>query len=272
MRKIKDVVCRLSQNKDFGRKFQVEDDFWDKLQEIESILKVPYTATIDSQAIGYGLADFYISWLCIRKGLSRSIEHSNHTNLAEKLMHRLSEREPSLFQTPLLLCAVYLDPRIHFKLSTIQKRDAALALIKIHERISALAFNDRNIINDTLDEIQAEYQFGDGEQRDINTTALLESFAKFETETPYDIRAPVTQFWERNEHKYSLLEPLARTIHSVSANQSCTERSFSSFTYIRSKHRMSMDPKNLSNLLMIRLNKDIFAEYRKNYVNQILNS
>lgn len=122
MRKIRRVVHALSQNKEFGKKFQVDDDFWDKLQEIESILKVPYAATVDSQAIGYGLADFYISWLRIQKGLTRLNDPSNHTNLAEKLLNRLNERAPSLFRTPLMQCAVYLDPRINFKLTKDQKR------------------------------------------------------------------------------------------------------------------------------------------------------
>lgn len=271
MWKIKHIVHALSQNKEFGRKFQVELDFWEKLDEIENVLKVPYTATVDSQAIGYGLADFYISWLRIQKGLARLIDQSKYTNIAEKLTNRLREREPSLFDTPLMLCAVYLDPRINFKLGTGQKRNAALKLIQIHERISALNnSNATNVMNDTLDEIQAEYRFGEGEQRDSNITALLDSVAKFETERPYDIRATVTDFWGKNGHKYPVLEPLVQIIHAVAANQCGTERSFSSFTYIRSKHRMCMDVKNLSNLLMIRLNKDIFQNYRTNYVKQIL--
>lgn len=263
----------MSQNKEFGRKFQVELDFWEKLDEIENVLKVPYTATVDSQAVGYGLADFYISWLRIQKGLARLIDQNKYTNIAEKLAKKLREREPSLFETPLMLCAVYLDPRISFKLNASQKRNAALQLVKIHDRINALTNNNaQNFMNDTLDEIQAEYRFGEGEHRDSNVTALLDSFAQFETERPFDIRASVTDFWETNGHKYPLLEPLAQIIHAVAANQCCTERSFSSFTYIRSKYRMCMDVKNLSNLLMIRLNKDIFYNFRTNYVNQILSN
>lgn len=241
------------------------------MNELIDVLKIPYAATIESQKEGYGLSDFYISWLRMQKGLGR-VENSHFFDLASKLLTRLDQRAPSLFKTPLMLCAIYLDPRINFKLSHAQKRDAALQLITIQERILALnAKNVQQTINDTLDEIQAEYCLQDGEQVDGNTSAFLESLAKFETEK-VPIKHPVTQFWEINRHKYPLIYPLAEVLHSVPANQCCTERSFSSFSFLRSAHRRSMDPKNVSNLLTIRLNKDIFNDYRKQYVQNILNS
>lgn len=259
----------LEKNKEIGWKFFVTADFWDKLAEIEEVLKIPYIATVDSQKVGYGLADFYISWLRIEKGLQRI--DSKYTNLAEKIMNRLIERAPYLFETPLMLCAVYLDPRINFKLTREQKRDAAMALVKIHERMQKLdAADEKCTVNDTLDEIQADRN-PNAEQRDSDTTALLDSLTNFEAEKS-GIRDQVTQFWRENGNKYPMIEKLARVIHSVGANQCCTERSFSSFTFIRSKHRKSMDAKNLSNLLMIRLNKDMFYQFRQNYVQQIMNS
>lgn len=123
-----------------------------------------------------------------------------------------------------------------------------------------------------MDEIQAEYSAENGEQRDQNATAFLSSLTNFESERSYDIRVPVKQFWEENEQKYTIIHPLAQVIHSVGANQCITERSFSGFSYIRSARRMSMDPKNLSNLLMVRLNKDIFYEFRKQEIDDIMKS
>lgn len=132
--KIRHVVESLSMNEDFGSKFKVSLGFWNKIAELINVLEIPYKATIESQKVGFSLSDFYISWLRIRKGLERLDSPDTYFNLATNLMKRLDARAPSLFQTPLMLCSIYLDPRINFKLSNAQKRDAAIALIKIYER------------------------------------------------------------------------------------------------------------------------------------------
>lgn len=174
--KIRHVVESLSMNAEFGAKFKVSDGFWTKISELIEVLEIPYRATIESQKVGYSLSDFYISWLRIQKGLGRFENTEQHFNLASNLITRLDERAPSLFKTPLMLCAIYLDPRINFKLSSAQKRDAAMALIKIYERTTELNSSmNRSVINDTLDEIQAESSGQDAEQRDSNTSALLTS-------------------------------------------------------------------------------------------------
>lgn len=137
----------------------VDDEFWDHLKEIESVLRSPYNATIEMQRIGYGLSDFYISWIRITMNLRRIENAGPKFDLAAKLREKMDRRAPSLFKTPLMMCAVYLDPRISFKLTDEQKSTSAMDLIKIHERITqAEHSNEENRANDTLDEIQAEYR------------------------------------------------------------------------------------------------------------------
>lgn len=270
MVKIKDIVEILSKNEEFGHKFTVSEGFWEKATEIVEVLQIPYASTIESQRVGYGLSDFYISWLRMKKGLERC-EQTATLNLASMLLKCLEARAPSLFDTPLMLCSIYLDPRISFKLSVAQKRDAALALAKFYDRFEKLNATEKNgSINDTLDEIQAEFRLGSNQQ-DSNTTAFFNSLAQFETEKPSDIRAPVMSFWQTHGHKYPLIKPVAEVLLSVPANQCCTERAFSSFTYLRSAHRQSMNPKNLSNILMVRLNKNLFYDFRKENIERLKN-
>lgn len=184
-------------NKEFGAKFKVSDDFWNKISELIKVLEIPYRITIESQNVVYSLSDFYISWIRLQKGLKRLDTEDKHFNLASNLIKRLNERAPSLFKTPLMLCAIYLDPRINFKLCITQKRGAAMDLIKIHERFTELASeNNQNVINDTLDEIQAEYCNQAGVQRDRETSALLTSLTNFEAEK-CDIRDSVKSFWKK---------------------------------------------------------------------------
>lgn len=223
------------------------------------------------QRVGYGLGDLYIGWLRVKKNLQRFVNDKQQFDLAKLLIEKMDQRAPSLFESPLFLSSVYLDPRINFKLSDEQKVTAAMALLKIHERVedSQLNADRENRVNDTLDEIQDEYQTQHNEDQSCRTRVLKE-MSIYETERPYDIKATVMQFWEVNSEKYQLLRPLANLLHAVPSNQCRTEASFSSFSYIRNRYRMSMLPKNVSNILMIRLNNDIYQELKKERIEKIL--
>lgn len=269
---MKDVINQLTACDGFGYKFEVDGIFWTEIEEIVNVLQPAYNLTIEMQRAGFGLSDLYIGWLRVQKNLQRTIRAEVKFDLAENLIKKMEGRASSLFKSPLLLCAVYLDPRINFKLNDEQKASAAMDLIKIHERLMNAIFRNRNKeqrMDDTLDEIQEEYQT----QRNSNhlsTDRVLQQLSLFEVEKPYDIRAPVMQFWGENTNKYPLLRPLADHLHAVPSNQCCVERSFSSLSYIRSKYRMSMNPKNLSNILMIRLNKEVYRTLRCERIQKIL--
>lgn len=192
-------------------------------------------------------------------------------NLAQNLLTAMDRRAPSLFKSPMFLCSVYLDPRIMFTLSSDQKLTAAMDLIKIHERI--IETNSKKFecseSNDTLDEIQQEY--GQNGQQS-NSDHLVQVMTQYENEKACNMKEPVMKFWQEHGHKYDLLQPLAEIIHAVPSNQCCTERAFSSLSYVRNRYRMSLSPRNLSNVLMIRLNKDVFYTLRQERVEQILGS
>lgn len=268
---MKNVVTRLTDCAEFGYKFAVDEQFWAKVNEIILVLKPAYNLTIDMQKTGYGLSDFYIGWLRVKKNLKRLIANGLEFNLAKELIENMERRAPSLFKSPLLLSAIYLDPRMMRTLSAEQKASAAMDLMKIHERVaeSHRASTDTNRFNDTLDEIREEFEEFTNETRN-HSDLLLKEISTYESENAYDIRAPVMRFWQENSHAYRLLRPLADILHAVPSNQCCTERSFSSFSYIRSKHRMSMLPQNTSNVLMIRLNKDVYYTLREERVQKIL--
>lgn len=268
---IKPIIEKLSENNEFGEKFLVSPGFWHKAVEIIEVLKVLYIATVESQKVGYSLSDFYISWLRIRKGLQRC--HQSATlNFCSTLLSTLEDRTSTLLNTPLMLCSIYLDPRINFKLNLSQKRNAALSLKEMYTRLEKLLWpSDCNVINDTLDEICAEDCRNSNEQRDINETVFISALSDFENEKPSDIHASVMSFWSIHGNKYPKIKPLAEILHSIPANQCCVERSFSGFSYIRSVHRKSMGAKNMKNVLLVRLNKDLYYQYRKETIENIKN-
>lgn len=249
--------------------FIVTEDFWSHLDEIVCVLRSAYNVTVDMQRIGYSLSDFYISWIRITKNLSRIVNNEPVFNLASKLMEKMERRAPSLFKSPLMLCSIYLDPRIMFKLSDEQKVKAAMDLVTIFER-NADDRKGEQCADDTLDEIQEDYHAQNIGSYQSSSDLLFQEMSIYELEKPFAIKSTVMKFWNEHSEKYKLLSPLANLLHAVPSNQSCTERSFSSFSYIRSKHRMSMSAENLANVLMIRLNKDIFYSERQKQIEKIL--
>lgn len=267
------MINQLATNKEFGHKFDTNEQFWNEIDEIITVLESAYKFTKDMQTVGYGLADFYIGWLRVKKNLGRHLQSSSGLDLAAKLIEHMDRRSGSLFKTPLFLCAVYLDPRMMMTLKVEQKAEAAMNLVEMYKRITD-AKNQQSMqqqrMNDTLDEIRNDLVSEQGPCR-ANTDILLQSLAAYESEAAYNIHEPVMKFWVENSHKYPVLRTFADILHAVPSNQCCTERGFSGLSYIRSKLRMSMKPKNVSNVLMIRLNKDVFYTLRNERVQKILN-
>lgn len=263
---MKSVIVQLSDNYEFGNKFDVDDLFWADVNEIVTVLQPGFDFTVNMQKVGYGLADLYIGWLRVKKSLQK-LSEKTRLNLATKLIENIEHRASSLFNSPLLLCAVYLDPRMSFTLTDEQKSKAAADLISIHDRISKNNESLNTGTNDTLDEMMQEFN---ARHTVTESNTLIKEMSVYETEKSSDYKAPVMTFWEDNAQKYQLLRPLADLLHAIPSNQCCTERSFSSFTYVRNKLRMAMFPQNISNVLMVRLNKDIYYHLREQRIKTIL--
>lgn len=264
---MKPVIEQLANCVEFGYKFDVDDKFWAEIEEIVYCLQPGFDLTKKMQEVGYGLSDFYIGWLCVKRSLSRIVKDKPRFNLAANLIDRMDLRTPSLFQSPLLLCSVYLDPRIMFTLPDEQKAAAAMDLLQIYDRISKTSCSTNKDANNTLDELMQEFK---AQLTENDGNKLLQEISIYESEQPYDYKKPIMHFWDQNSQKYQLLRPLADVLHAVPSNQCCTERAFSSLSYIRSKLRMSMSAQNVSNVLMVRLNKDIYYDLRKERIQNIL--
>lgn len=191
------------------------------------------------------------------------LKKSPNFNLADKLIGNMVKRAPSLFKSPLFLCSVFLDPRIMFTLSDEQKAVAAMDLVKIHERIIESSNKGEESANNTLDEIQQEFhaQHCKNQNQSNEFLKVISIYESDAINTPYDMKKPVMQFWEGNAQKYSILRSLANILHAVPSNQTCTERAFSSLSYIRS-----------NNVLMVRLNKDVYYSLRAERCQEILKS
>lgn len=272
---MKDTIEQLATNEEFGSEFRSSPIFWEKTREIIQILEIPYITTKEMQRVGYGLTDFYISWLRMTRSLGR-ITNGN-LNLAERLVEAMRERESALLDTPTMLTAMFLDPRLKYRLNATQAELATISIEKLHLRISNME-NPGQVTsdgNDTLDELNAEALADPGNRTipsrepSIILRPLHESLTKFEAVKPTNIKSNVFDFWREKKEDFPLLYKLASIVHAVQAGQCAVERDFSAFTSARDSRRCKQRPKNMSNILMIRLNPDVHKEWRSSHILKI---
>lgn len=267
----------LASRIEFENVFRVTVDFWDKLDELLTVLEIPYVATKAMQRLGYGLADFYISWMRMSRSLARHI--IGPTSLAQNLIDALKSREYLLVATPTMMVAIFLDPRIKYKLNNTEKECAVLALEKLHHRLKMLEksqhANGATNSNDTLDELNQEAMVECAESDNtlndgaIYTSGLHANIERYNSVHRADMKSEVMEFWKNRKNDYPILYSLACIVHSVHAGQCLVERNFSSFQYICDCRRLRLLPKNISDILMIRLNSKLYDEWHQEKIQEI---
>lgn len=220
------------------------------------------------QRVGYGLADFFVSWLRIGKNLERANTGDTLTNLAFELFDKLDSRKKQLFDTPSMLAAIYLDPRVKHKLNKEQIECASLYLKKILDRQQQLSQTPQEISpNNTLDELNEEIQSPEPD----SGAQLIAALADYDKVPHANFKNKVIDFWKDNKEKFPLVYSLACIVHAIPASQCLEELNFSSFSFIKSARRSSLKPENLQNMLTIRLNKELFYEQKQKDIEAIMN-
>lgn len=271
--RIKPVIIELANDTEFGEKFETTECFWEQIDGIISTLKPLYIVSKEMQQVGYGLTDFFISWLRIEKNLNRFDANSAQFNLGMELLRELGARRADLFDTPCMLAAIYLDPRVKFKLNNTQKECAILHLKNLYIRMKHLELKQIDTTdqhNNTLDEMNEEYAATHREEEQFDSSHLLLSLSNYDAVTHVDFKCAVMDFWQMHQPEYPLIYPLACVIHAIPAGQSFEERNFSSFSFIRSARRTRLSAENTKNVLLIRLNKELFYEYKQKQIDEII--
>lgn len=120
-------------------------------EEMKDVLHVPYLTTVLLQKNDFTLSDFYGCFQIIEITLKRMIDSPQRkiTNLAQRLMECIYNRKSKLIDTPLMICAIFLDPRYK---CTIESNHEKVQLAKMTiERI----WNRMKLVNG-IDSSEAE--------------------------------------------------------------------------------------------------------------------
>lgn len=225
------------------------------------------------QSVGYGLADFCVSWMRIEKNLNRLNADCTQLNLGFELLRELEARKADLFDTPYMLAAIFLDPRIKFKLNNVQKECAILHIKNLYTRMKLLEIKENDTENqhhNTLDELNEEYAATYNTEEHFDTSHLMISLSSYDAVKHVDFKCNVMDFWQEHKQEFPLIYPLACVVHAIPAGQSFEERNFSSFSFIRNSKRTRLSAESTKNILMIRLNKELFYDYKQKQIDEII--
>lgn len=249
-------------------KNSLNDLEWQQLDEILAVMHPCYIRMKQMQNEAITLSEFYGVWLRIEMHLLQMMgKPNNQVDLAHKLNDTMNSYKAKVFSNPLMLCAIFLDPRYSCTLEAKKMLTARSKLIEIFERIRTR--NEQSYHFDDFGKFIAE------KARLIDTTSSSKELHEI-TKAQFDLIAiekelnelqkypqaepglNILQFWNENNIRFPKLYSLAMLIMAIPSSQTSIERNFSSLTFILNPLRTKLSSKLLENILLIRSNKELY--------------
>lgn len=241
---------------------------WEAVVDLKDVLLPFKKYTTKLQAEQCTLSDFFGYWKLIRM----KTEKSNHV-LRNNILNNMNQREQVLLLNPVILGAVYLDPRYQRTLQPEQKKTAKLYLSNIFYKIQIAQKNetspqqlnnDSESINEKSNSFEelTKYLYNTGNS---NSQTIVENSSE-EIINEFDgvhesINIPVLEYWEKNKLKFSKLYPVSQVVLAIPATQTSVERAFSSLPIVLTPRRTRLGDNTLENILLIRTNKNELIDF-----------
>lgn len=244
---------------------------WKEVEILLSILEPFDKYTKRLQAEWCTLSDLYGFWLSLQLKMDQ-----NGNSLAVRIREVMEEYKSSLFDNPITIAAIFLDPRYQRGLTENEKTNAKHFLKCLHNKIEQVeAINlDQNLdeneeANTSFDAAEVEAHLNlicsehDNQNLNTNETDIEIKINDF-VGTRCSGQMHVSEFWDKNKTKMPELFKLASTIYSVSPTQTTVERAFSALAIVLSARRTRIADDNLENILLIRLNLNVYNHILQN--------
>lgn len=258
------------------------------LHEMDSVLHVPYLTTVVLQKNDFTLSDFYGCFQIIELRLNKIIEspQPKTTNLAQLLLQCVNKRKSKLIETPLMICAVYLDPRYKciIELDHEKIQLAKMTIEHIWNRLTSVKGivskkKDKPIAKkDNMDTFYAELdlhlnlslclQSSTGMESSSTVDskcAVINAISKYESKisgTRMQSNKSIHEYWENEKEEFGVLYEVACIVFAIPPTQASVERNFSALKYMLTDKRYNLKPELLESLLLIHLNRTFFFEIR----------
>lgn len=253
----------------------VESTEWDQYREIHDDLLDCYCFTKKIQSDQMTLSDFYAEWVYLKLKMQKKTTHE----LAQNILLNMQHQESRLHHNATVLATLFLDARYRVFLlnKPAEKQLAMNHLIRLWKRISDLkqgnehssAANNLNagiedVEVDDLDEHLNSIEGSEQTTEHLSTDDILLKLQKFDVEMNKKKREPKSNnamdFWVANGHLPPELLEMAKVLFAAACTEVSVERNFSALAFIYNKLRCNLSEENLSDILFVRLNKDIFDE------------
>lgn len=236
---------------------------WSFMQEFHLTFQPIKTILLKLQCNQTFYSNFYKYWLEL-KFESKKISN----NLSERLCTILESKEKTLLANPMLVSAIYLDPRFKFLLTPPQNEQARrhLKVLYDHTQNVTHAFNLDNVkaeqeeiisspahtsdLSDYLKFLESQQQQNPSISNQLKAYAEIENFKQNRLEP----HTNVMEYWSMKKVEYPNLFALAKIVNSVPASQVSVERSFSALKYILNEKQNNLDEEFLQDILLVRLN------------------
>lgn len=251
--------------------FQTVVSNWAVLNELVDVLRTVYDATMDIQNPDFTLSDFYCSWIRIQVRLQRmKSSTAKLTDLSDLLLESMQARKTALLDHPAMLCAIFLDLRVHRELEqgldSTKFKIAKLSLANLNDRIVSLK-KGPNIDHESENDNSIDEYFNerinlgiDAEQnRRTEFLQMLDHFhhAVMTSKLKLDKNQSIFDFWEKTKSLFPVLYDVACVINSIPPSQATVERAFSALKFVFGVHRGRLDQTRLEDIIMIKLNGDL---------------
>lgn len=244
----------------------------------------------------FGLSDFFGCLQLITMQLKKAIDEpgTKHTQLAQQLLLFLTQRKTKLVDNPLMITALYLDPRYKCEMESDENKVmlAKLTLENLWERVKFArgevveivevpVYNETDSMASYFDELDQHYDNGQSDdisnhsQPNSNRDKSLIGIAlsKYERSIVQRMKSSTRlwPFWENSKDEFGLqLYELASIIHSIPPTQASVERNFSALKFMLTDLRYNLAENLLENLLLIHLNSDIYYSIKNERIAKLV--
>lgn len=238
--------CEDLHNDNQIQQIMLNESEWVSIIEIHAMLKPFAVVTKKLQSTSTALSDFFGMWM----NLKIKVQRQSTTNpFASKIFTNMQSRHDVLVEIPVMLAAVYLDPRYNVMLNSSQKATAENFLEVLYRRIQVNDIDptqqqqpDMNLVqNDdlSLDEItlliqQVRSRTGQNDVLPINTDSMtidIKQLIRDFNDTEQTSKS-IIEYWEEKKTSKPELYQVVTVLFAIPSTQSSVERAFSALALI----------------------------------------
>lgn len=244
------------------------DEEWAECEAIVKVLKIPYQATLQMQAVQYTLSDFFATWMDVKIKLRTC----TNSQIAENILKGMESREQKKFiiNSPPIYACVYLDGRYRTLLESSQKLIAIEHLKMIYRKLMCEDKPTSELVPDTTEGIQPsqfnslkEYLIEREKRKERNSSLsraseenICRRIKNIMPDTTNLERSTLSE-WYRCKDCCPVLYKLACVVNCAAPTQTSVEGGFSSLSFILNPYRSQLSDERINNILILRLNKSL---------------